>query len=57
MVQKQIQGILHFDIREMRTFPLKNNEVYVPFEVIDSKEKFQLLKEFIQEEYANFVNR
>ena len=57
MVQQQIQGILHFDIRVMRTFPLKSNEVYVPLEAIDSKENLQLLKGFIQEQYTSFVKR
>ncbi|WP_253702009.1 hypothetical protein [Bacillus sp. FJAT-27445] len=57
LVQKQIQEILDFDIQKMRTFQLKNHEVYVPFEVIESKEKLQVLKSFILEQYTIFVNR
>ena len=49
MVQKEIQEILIFDIKEMRNFQLKKHEVYVPIEVIDSNEKMKVLKAFIKE--------
>lgn len=39
MIQKEIQTILQFDIKELRSFPLKKHEVLIPFEVINSKEK------------------
>jgi hypothetical protein len=51
-LQKQIQDILHFDIRELRTFQLKNNDIYVPFEVVDTKQKLLLLKDFVQAQYS-----
>ncbi|PGL66768.1 hypothetical protein [Bacillus sp. AFS055030] len=43
-IQKEVQEILNFEIKEMRNFVLKKHEVYVPFEIIDSKEKMELLK-------------
>ena len=57
MIQKEIQQHFHFEIAEMRGFALKKNEVYIPFEVIDTKEKLQLLKEFIPKQYKNFIKR
>lgn len=47
-LQQHIQGMLGFDFKELRKFKLKNNEVVVPLEVVDTKEKMQVLKEFIQ---------
>jgi hypothetical protein len=57
IIQKEIQQLLQFDIEEMRGFTLKKNEVYILFEVIDSKDKLQLLKEFVQEQYRIFIKR
>ncbi|TQR14715.1 hypothetical protein [Psychrobacillus soli] len=48
-LQREIQGQLAFDITELRKFKLKNNEVFVPLEVVDTKEKMKVLKEFIQQ--------
>ncbi|PGS55773.1 hypothetical protein [Bacillus sp. AFS041924] len=53
-VQKEVQQILNFEIKEMRNFRLKKHEVYVPFEVIDSKEKMELLKAIIKNIYEIF---
>lgn len=47
-LQQQIQGLLAFDFTELRKFKLKNNEVAVPLEVVGTKEKMKVLKEFIQ---------
>ena len=47
-LQQQIQVQLAFDITELRKFKLKNNEVFVPLEIVDTKEKMKVLKEFIQ---------
>jgi hypothetical protein len=55
IIQKEIQQILHFDIQDIRSFAFKKNEVYVPFEVIDSKEKIQLLKDIVRKQYEQFV--
>lgn len=54
IVQKQIQKILNFDIKEMRSFQLKKHEVFIPFEVIDGKGKLELLKAFIKEQFECF---
>ncbi|UPM53651.1 hypothetical protein [Gottfriedia acidiceleris] len=51
-VQKEVQQILNFEIKEKRNFLLKKHEVYVPFEIIDSKEKMDLLKAFIKNKYG-----
>jgi len=56
MIQKEIQKLLHFDIKEMRSFVLKKHEVFIPFEVIDTKEKLELLKDFVRKQYAIFVS-
>lgn len=53
-IQKEVQVILKFDIREMRKFVLKKHEVFIPFEVINSKEKMELLKVFIKQQYEHF---
>jgi len=50
-IQKEIQEILKFDIKEMRSFSLKKHEVYIPLECIDSKKNFELLKCFIKKLY------
>ncbi|MFJ8065679.1 hypothetical protein ACIQYS_13695 [Psychrobacillus sp. NPDC096426] len=47
-LQQHIEAKLAFDITELRKFKLKNNEVCIPLEVIDTKEKMKVLKEFIQ---------
>jgi hypothetical protein len=57
MIQKEIQQLLHFDIAEMRSFALKKNEVFIPFEVIDTKDKLQHLKDFVSEQFKNFIKR
>lgn len=57
IVQKEIQQLLHFEIREMRNFALKKHEVFIPFEVIDSKEKLELVKEFVRKQYEDIVSR
>lgn len=46
--QKMVQETLPFQIEEIRTFPLKNHEAYIPFEMIDSKEKLEYVKELIR---------
>jgi len=51
IAQREIQEVLKFDIKEMRNFPLKKHEVFIPFELIDSKEKMELLKTFIKNQY------
>ncbi|CAM5222712.1 hypothetical protein UACE39S_02541 [Ureibacillus acetophenoni] len=48
-VQKEIQRIFNFDILEMRKIQLKKHEIYIPFEVIDTKEKMNILKDVIQQ--------
>lgn len=55
MIQKEIQKLLHFDIKEMRSFALKKHEVFIPFEVINSKEKLVLLKDFVRSLYEIVV--
>jgi len=50
-IQKEIQEILKFDIKEMRSFSLKKHEVYISLECIDSKKNFELLKCFIKKLY------
>ncbi|MDP4085271.1 MAG: hypothetical protein Q8934_11745 [Bacillota bacterium] len=57
MIQKEIQQLLHFDIQEMRSFVLKKHEVYIPFEVVNTKETLNLLKDFVRNQYVNFVTR
>ncbi|SFD75816.1 hypothetical protein [Bacillus sp. UNCCL81] len=53
-IQKEVQQILNFEIKEMRNFLLKKHEIYVPFEVIDSKEKMELLKAIIKNVFKIF---
>lgn len=55
MVQKEIQQLLHFDIQEMRSFALKKHEAFIPLELIDSKEKLVILKDFVRKQYKDFV--
>ncbi|MFE8700753.1 hypothetical protein ACFYKX_09015 [Cytobacillus sp. FJAT-54145] len=55
IVQKEIQQLLHFNIIEMRNFSLKNHEVYIPFEVIDSKNRLELVKEFVRVQYNDVI--
>ncbi len=57
IIQKEIQDILKFDIEEMRNIQLKKHEVYVPFEIIDSKEKIKFLKDFIKYQYEILLER
>lgn len=55
-IQKEIQELLHFDIKELRSFVLKKHEVFIPFEVINSKEKMQILKDYIHKQHEVFIN-
>ncbi|WP_391203125.1 hypothetical protein [Psychrobacillus sp. L4] len=48
-LQRQMQEQLVFDFNELRKFKLKNNEVAVPLEVVNTKEKMKILKDFIQQ--------
>ena len=48
-VQKSVQDTMQFKIEEMRKITLKNHEVYIPFEVIDSKEKLGYVKELVEQ--------
>jgi hypothetical protein len=57
LIQKEIQQLLNFDIQEMRSFALKKHEVFIPFEVIDSKDKMEQLKEFVQMQYGIIISR
>ncbi|WP_223588938.1 hypothetical protein [Neobacillus bataviensis] len=57
MIQKEIQELLHFEIKEMRSFALKKHEVFIPFEVIDTKEKIELLKDFVRKQYMILLSR
>jgi hypothetical protein len=57
MIQDEIHQLLHFEIQEIRGFTLKKHEVYIPFEVIDSIEKINLLKVIVQKLYETFVSR
>lgn len=45
--QKMVQETLSFQIEEIRSFPLKNHEAYIPFEMIDSNEKLEYVKGLI----------
>lgn len=47
--QKKVQEILQFKIEEVRKITLKNHEAYIPFEVIDSKEKLTYVKELVEQ--------
>ncbi|MCH6267543.1 hypothetical protein [Neobacillus citreus] len=57
MIQKEIQELFHFEIKEMRSFALKKHEVFIPFEIIDTKEKLEQLKDFVSKQYKSFVSR
>ena len=57
MIQKEVQKLLHFNIKEIRGFALKKHEVYIPFEVIDTKEKLAELKDFVRGQYISIVRR
>lgn len=57
IVQKEVQQLFHFRIEEMRGFALKKHEVYIPLEIIDTKEKMEILKGFIIKQYEVFVSR
>lgn len=50
-IQKEIQQLLKFDIKELRNFPLKQHEVYIPLEVMNTKENLELIKSFIKKQY------
>lgn len=54
-IQKEVQQLIDFDIREIRKLQLKKHEVFIPFEVIDSKEKMDLLKTFVKVQYEEFL--
>ena len=49
--------LLRFNIKELRGFDLKKHEVYISFEVIDTKEKLVELKDFVRRQYISFVRR
>lgn len=51
-IQKEIQQLLRFDIQELRGFNLKKHEVYIPLEVMNSKEKLELVKKIIRAQYV-----
>ncbi|MFC0474999.1 hypothetical protein ACFFHF_06890 [Robertmurraya beringensis] len=53
MIQKEVQELLHFNIKELRGFVLKKHEVYIPFEVIDTKGKFVELKDFVRRQFIS----
>ncbi|MCJ8008070.1 hypothetical protein ACFFF5_18050 [Lederbergia wuyishanensis] len=57
MIQKDIQELFHFNIKDMRSFTLKKHEVYVPFEVIHNKDRMEQLKDFVRRQYEIFVSR
>ncbi|MEH7115517.1 hypothetical protein V7124_24620 [Neobacillus niacini] len=57
MIQKEVQKLLHFNIKEIRGFALKKHEVYIPFEVIDTKEKLVELKDFVRRQFISIVRR
>ncbi|CAM5220695.1 hypothetical protein UACE39S_03126 [Ureibacillus acetophenoni] len=46
---KRVTRLFNFDILEMRKIQLKKHEIYIPFEVIDTKEKMNILKDVIQQ--------
>lgn len=48
-LQQIVQETLQFDVNEIRQFAMKTNETYIPFEVIDSKEKMDFVKAIIKE--------
>jgi len=50
-IQKVVQGELQFDIASCRKMPLKAQETYIPFEVLDSKAKLDFVKEIITSLY------
>ncbi len=56
-VQKEVQQLLNFDIREIRNFNLKKHEVYIPFEVINSNEKMNFVKGFINKQLEIFLSK
>lgn len=57
IIQKEIQVLLGYDIKEMRGFALKRHEVYIPFEVIGKKQRMEILKEFIRKQYEIFIKK
>ncbi|WP_423798151.1 hypothetical protein [Neobacillus sp. SAB-20_R2A] len=57
IIQKEIQELLHFEIKELRSFALKKHEVFIPFEIIDTKEKLEQLKDIVSKQYKIFVSR
>ncbi|SET57336.1 hypothetical protein SAMN05216389_11542 [Oceanobacillus limi] len=50
-IQKEIEEILNFDIKQLRTHPLKANEVYIPLEKLDYQDPISRIKEIIHETY------
>jgi hypothetical protein len=48
MIQKEIQELLNFDIKKMRSFTLKKHEVLIPLKVINSKESIEILKDLFK---------
>ncbi|WP_227394971.1 hypothetical protein [Jeotgalibacillus aurantiacus] len=43
-IQEELHQIFRFNIDEMRKFKRKSHEVYIPFEVISTKERMEVLK-------------
>jgi hypothetical protein len=37
MIQKEVQKLLHLNIKEIRGLAIKKHEVYIPFEVLTQK--------------------
>jgi len=50
-IQKEVHQLFQFDINELRTIKLKKHEIYIPFEVINSKEKMNILKDIIHKQF------
>ncbi|MGE7666645.1 hypothetical protein ACQKMN_13130 [Ureibacillus composti] len=56
LIQKEVQQLLSYDIKEMRNILLKKHEVFIPFEVVDSNEKMKLLKNFVIRQFDIFIH-
>ena len=50
-LQKEVQQLFNFDIKEIRNFSLKKHEIYIPLEVINSTAQLTSLKEYIKEQF------
>jgi hypothetical protein len=56
-IQKEIQELLDFDIRELRSFKLKKHEVFIPLELMKSTKEINIVKDFISLQYQRVVNK